>query len=83
LSLQAVTSRVELTTISSLKANRAAAMPMLARTRGARIWWAERPAAFIATTSLFWLRPTKAINVPSRTENGRKRETIIGSLRPT
>ena len=53
-------------------------MPMLATTNGARIWCADRPAAFIATTSLFWLRPTKAISVPSSTEKGRKRETSIG-----
>ena len=50
-------------------------MTMLATISGARIWCADRPAAFIATTSLFWFRPTKAINVPSRTEKGRKRET--------
>jgi hypothetical protein len=56
-------------------------MTMLATIKGARIWCAERPAAFIATTSLFWLRPTKAINVPSSTEKGRKRETRTGSRR--
>ncbi len=45
---------------------------------GASIWCAEMPAAFIATTSLFWLRPVKAIRVPSRIEKGRKRETSSG-----
>jgi len=83
LSLQAVTARVELTTTSSLKANRPAAMPMLARTKGARIWWAERPAAFIATTSLFWFNPMKFISVPTSTEKGRKRENRIGRRSPT
>ena len=58
-------------------------MPMLATIRGARIWCADMPAAFIATTSLFWLRPTKVISVPSRTEKGRKREISIGMRKPT
>ena len=53
-------------------------MPRLATISGARIWCAEMPAAFIATTSLCWLRPVKAISVPSRTEKGRKREISSG-----
>jgi len=56
---------------------------MLATTNGARIWCAESPAAFIATTSLCWFRPTKAIKVPSSTEKGRKREISSGMRKDT
>ena len=59
------------------------ATKMLAMTIGARIWCADRPAAFIATTSLCWLSDVNAISVPSSTENGRKREISSGTRKPT
>ena len=47
------------------------------------IWWAEMPAAFIETISLFWLRLASVIKVPSRTEKGRKRAISCGMRSPT
>ena len=62
----------------SLKAKLNAAIPRLATIRGAMIWCAEIPAAFMLTTSLFWLRVASVIRVPSSTAKGRKREMSWG-----
>jgi len=37
-------------------------------TSGARIWWADIPAAFIEITSLFWLSVASVMIVASSTE---------------
>ena len=59
------------------------AIPRLASMRGARIWCAETPPAFIAMTSLPWLSVTSVISVPSSTEKGRNSETICGTRSAT
>ena len=75
--------RAELTATPSLKAKANAAMPKLATISGARIWCADKPAAFIAMTSLCWLRAVKVISAPSSAEKGRKRWMSKGTRRVT
>ena len=48
----AIAGRAALTATPSLKAKASAAMPRLAAISGARIWCDDKPAAFMATTSL-------------------------------
>ena len=52
---------------------------MLAVISGASTWWADMPAAFSATISLFWFIVISVKMVPSSTENGRKRAMICGT----
>jgi hypothetical protein len=70
-------------TMRSLNANEIAATAKLARTKGARIWCADSPPAFIEMTSLFWLSVDRVMMVPSSTEKGRKRAMICGVRRLT
>ena len=65
---QALRVDVARVTIRSLNTNETAATSNAARMSGARIWCAERPAAFIATTSLFWLKVASVMIVASSTE---------------
>jgi hypothetical protein len=51
---------------------------MLAPISGASSWCADRPAAFIATTSLFWFSAVKVISAPRRKEKGYAKERSWG-----
>jgi hypothetical protein len=66
-----------------LKAKLTAAMPRLATIRGAMIWWAEMPAAFMLTTSLCWFNVVRVISVPRSTAKGRKRAISCGTRSET
>ena len=70
-------------TMRSLKTKVKAEQAMATSTSGARTWCADNPAAFIATTSLFWLSVDSVISVASSTEYGRNRATSCGNRSET
>ena len=55
-------------TTRSLKAKLMPEITTAVSSSGARTWWAESPAAFIAMTSLFWFSVASVRIVASSTE---------------